>query len=214
MGTALGTVTNAGVWPSLNGTLIWALALVNGAQAWDEWKKNTLALHAEAYPEVWYGIWSGPDTYNSTLSKYPGQTMFAETGPEGKPQRDLGLNWTDFPVMNMHPHAWPLYTAAKLLGLEFQPGGVTFAPSLPLQEYEFSSPLLGFKKSGKGYSGWYAPAQGGRWEIELRLAAGEAARLKRVEINGVPQTLPSPPQATIRFAGESGPGKPLRWEIG
>jgi hypothetical protein len=213
MGTALGTVTNAGIWPSLNGTLIWALALVNGEQAWDEWKKNTLALHAEAYPEVWYGIWSGPDTYNSTLSKYPGQTMFAETGPEGKPQRDLGLNWTDFPVMNMHPHAWPLYTAAKLLGLEFQAGGVTFAPSLPLREYEFSSPLLGFEKSGKGYSGWYAPAQGGRWEIELRLPAGEAARLKRVQINGVPQTLPSPAQPTIRFAGESEPSKPLRWEI-
>ena len=56
--------------------------LVDGAQAWDEWKKNCLALHAEAYPDVWYGIWSGPDTYNSVLSRYPGQTMFWRPSPE------------------------------------------------------------------------------------------------------------------------------------
>ena len=85
---------NAGIWPSLNGTLIWALALVNGELAWDEWKKNTLALHAEAYPDVWYGIWSGPDTYNSVLSKYPGQTAFAETDSGGKVLGDLGLKGT------------------------------------------------------------------------------------------------------------------------
>ena len=64
--------------------------------------------------------WSGPDTYNSVLSRYPGQTMFAEPpSPDYKTQADWGFNWTDFPVMNMHPHAWPLYSAAKLLGLEF-----------------------------------------------------------------------------------------------
>ena len=213
LGSAVGTMTNAGIWPSINGTLIWALAMVNGEKAWDEWKKNTLAVHAEAYPEVWYGLWSGPDTYNSVLSKYPGQTMFAETDSEGKPKHDLGVNWTDFPVMNMHPHAWPLYSAAKLLGLEFHESGVRFAPSLPLAEYEFTSPLLGFKKTGHGYSGWYAPVEAGGWEIEIRLSQVEASSLKTVEINGVRRALPSPPETAIRFNGESEPGMPLRWEI-
>jgi hypothetical protein len=213
LGSPIGSSVNAGIWPSLNGTLIWALALVNGGLAWDEWKKNTLALHAEAYPDVWYGIWSGPDTYNSVLSNFPGQTAFAETDSEGKPLGDLGLNWTDFPVMNMHPHAWPLYSAAKLLGLEFNENGVAFAPSLPLAEYEFTSPLLGFKKSGKGYSGWYAPAQPGRWEIELRLPVDQAAPLKTVDVNGVRQALLKSPEGTMRFGGESELGNPLRWEI-
>lgn len=213
LGSPPGTSVNAGIWPSLNGTLIWALALVNGGQAWDEWKKNTLAVHAQAYPEVWYGIWSGPDTYNSVLSKYPGQTVFAEADSAGKPQNDSGVNWTDFPVMNMHPHAWPLYTAAKLLGLEFHASGLVFAPTLPLAEYEFASPLLGFKKSGGGYSGWYAPARAGRWEIELRLAPAEASRLKTVEINGVRSALASPSGTTIRFQGASDWGKPLRWQL-
>lgn len=210
---AIGTGTNGGIWPSINGTLIWALALANGAMAWDEWKKNSLALHAEAYPEVWYGIWSGPDTYNSVLSKYPGQTMFAEAGPDGKPRGDFGVNWTDFPVMNMHPHAWPLYSAAKLLGLAFHESGVSFAPGLRLAEYEFTSPLLGFNKSETGYSGWYEPAQAGRWDIDIMLSTAERARLKQVEINGSTRALRGGSEAAIRFSGRSEPGKPLRWRV-
>jgi hypothetical protein len=213
MSSAVGTLTNGGIWPSINGTLIWALALVDGAQAWDEWKKNCLALHAEAYPDIWYGIWSGPDTYNSVLSKHPGQTMFVEASPNDHTlQAASGLNWTDFPVMNMHPHAWPLYSAAKLLGLAFHENGVSFQPTLPLAEYEFSSPLLGFMKSKDGYTGWYAPLVAGRWEFELHLSEVEAARFRQVTINGQAARLSSPAQG-IRFSGESKPGAPLRWEI-
>jgi hypothetical protein len=213
MRTPVGTLTNGGVWPSINGTLIWALALVDGAQAWDEWKKNSLAMHAEAYPEIWYGIWSGPDTYNSVLSRYPGQTMFAEPpSPDYKTQADWGFNWTDYPVMNMHPHAWPLYSAAKLLGLEFHEGGINFKLDLPLAEYEFTSPLLGFKKSKAGYSGWYAPATAGRWDIELRFPGSEMARMRQIRINGSLERLPKSTQV-IQFAGESKSATPLRWEI-
>ena len=213
MASPAGVLTNGGVWPSINGTLIWALALADGRLGWDEWKKNSLAIHAEAYPEIWYGIWSGPDYYNSVLSRYPGQTMFAEApSPDHKTQSDLGFNWTDFPVMNMHPHAWPLYSAAKLLGLEFHETGVSFQPDLPLQEYELTSPLLGFQKSKDGYSGWYSPATAGRWEIELKLPGSEATRMRQLKINGAVATMQNG-APSIRFSGESSPGVPLRWEL-
>ena len=158
-----GTGTNGGVFASINGTLIWALALVSGSMAWDEWKKNCLARHAETYPDMWYGIWSGPDAYNSVLSKNPGQTG------------------ADFPVMNMHAHAWPLYTAAKLLGLEFHQGGIALHPDLPLPEYEFASPLLGFKKSAGSYSGWYAPIVAGRWTIDIALPKSDLAQMRHLK---------------------------------
>src|SRR5450755_3309569 len=70
-----------------------------------------------------------------------------------------------------------LYSAAKLLGLEFHEAGVSFKPDLPMKDYEFTSPLLGFKKSAESYSGWYAPAVAGRWDIELKLSSSEAARM-------------------------------------
>jgi hypothetical protein len=213
MGIPAGILTNGGIWPSINGTLIWGLAMVDGKLAWDEWKKNSLAAHAEAYPDVWYGIWSGPDSYNSVLSSYPGQTMFFDHSP-GKPaQFDWGVNWTDFPVMNLHPHAWQLYSIVKLLGLDFHELGLRFAPVIPVEEYEFTSPLLGFKKTARGYSGWYAPSVAGEWTLELRLTPEDAARWKRLEINGAVSTPKVAEQSVIRFAGKSAPGKPLNWSL-
>jgi hypothetical protein len=188
-----GTATNAGIFSAINGTLIWALAQVNGAMAWDEWQKNTLARHADVYPTMWFGIWSGPDAYNSVFSKWPG---------------GAGV---DFPVLNMHPHAWPLYTAAKLLGTEFNPQGVRFRPLIPLAEYEFVSPLLGFSKTAIGYSGWYAPTRGGTWAIDLELPGTE--QFTHARVNGVPVE-PLSHQGRITLQGTSAPDSPLRWELG
>ena len=189
-----GTGTNGGIFAAINGTLIWALALVNGDSAWDEWRKNTLARHAEVYPDMWFGIWSGPDAYNSVLSKNPGAT-----GP-------------DFPVLNMHAHGWTLYTAAKLLGLEFHEQGIGFHPVLPLPEYEFSSPLLGFKKDADGYSGWYAPTAAGEWNIEITLPDADRGRLQRVTVNGATRRI-SPAERSLRISGASTPSMALRWKI-
>jgi len=204
---------DGGISPSVNGTLIWALALADGKSAWDEWKKNSLAKHAETYPNTWYGIWGGSDTYNSVLSKYPGQTMFIPPLADGrKSPSDWGLDWTDFPVMNMHTHAWPLYSATKLLGFEFNERGVRFTPTLPLEEYAFSSQLLGFSKSAKGYSGWYDPSVSGQWEMELRISDTEMTRLSAISINGAIQPLDRNSR-TIRFTGASSSGMPLHWAV-
>jgi hypothetical protein len=114
--------------------------------------------------------------------------------------------------MNLHPHAWPLYSAAKLLGVDFHESGVRFKPALPLAEYEFSSPLIGFNKSAKGYSGWYAPAAAGRWTIEIRLTDSERTALRQIKVNGSVEPLPHGAQP-ISLIGESSPNVPLRWEI-
>lgn len=210
-----GMLTNGGVWPSINGTLVWALALSDGRLAWEEWLKNTLAYHAEAYPQVWYGIWSGPDCYNSVLSNYPGQTFFDEkalAGDESSSPLETGVNWTDFPVMNLHPHAWPLYDAVKLVGARFTPDGVELSPCLPQGSYRFSSPLLGLEKTDRGYSGWYAPAAAGRWKISLfdpRLRE-EAGLL--VKVNGE-EAQAERLAGGVSFWGESDLEKTLRWEV-
>jgi len=206
-----------GVWPSLNSILIWALALVDGEMAWDEWKKNSMARHAEAYPDIWYGIWSGPDYYRSVLSDYPGQTGFNPKllGPNGaEVAKSLeGVNWTDFPVMNMHRHCDPLYSAAKLLGVEFTEKGLTLAPRLPLEQFDFSSPLVGIKKLGREYQGWYAPMAAGEWTVTLRLSPSEAPRFTRVEVNGRSAALERTPDGDLEFTGKSSPDAPLHWSI-
>jgi cellobiose phosphorylase len=196
-----GTQVDGGVWPSLNQTLIWALAAADGTMAWDEWKKNSFARHAEVYPEVWYGTWSGPDVLNSASSKKPGET----TG--GAP-----FGWTDFPVLNMHTHACPLYSLAKLLGLEFTTTGVALAPRLPLSSFRFDSPLLGLIKSARGYDGWYNPSARNTWSVRLALLPEELKRLQRIEVNGN-RIHARVVDGVVEMRGLGGEGSPLRWSV-
>jgi hypothetical protein len=208
-----GIMVNGGVWASINGTLIWALAMKDGSMAWDEWKKNTLAAHAEAYPNVWYGIWSGPDYYNSVLSDHPGETRYSDpTSANASEHADTGTFWTDFPVMCQHQHAWPLYTLAKLLGLEFEKGGIRVKPNLPMQEFAFKSALVGLSRSKTGYSGWYDPSVAGSWEVAVLLSEAERSRLRSTKVNGATQPLQARTDP-IQLKGESRPGKPLHWEL-
>jgi len=197
-----GMSINGGIWPSLNQTLIWALALVNPPMAWDEWKKNTFARHAAVYPDIWYGVWSGPDTFNSVVSSKPGETI-----------NQPFMRWADWPVMNLHSHACSLYSLARLLGVEFVEDGVRLRPGLPLESYNFESPLLGIAKSKTGYEGWYAPAAPGEWTLHVTLPDGEAGHPMNAEINGKRSRVTVGANGAVKLTGSSAPGKPLRWSL-
>jgi hypothetical protein len=115
--------------------------------------------------------------------------------------------------MNAHAHAWPLYSAAKLLGIEFTPQGVSLKPSLPLPAYRFASRLLGLEKSARGYEGWYAThPHKGTWTVTLHLPADEAKKAARVEVNGIEMPLLLTADGAIQIQGESA-DKPLRWSV-
>ena len=200
---APGTCVRGGVWPSLNQTLIWALAQVDPAMAWDEWKKNSFARHADVYPDVWYGVWSGTDSYNSMLSKTPGETV-----------ADQYFHGTEFPVLNLHAHACYLYSATKVLGVEFTESGVTLSPELPVDSYRLDSPLLGvIKKAAGHYEGWYAPSQPGTWSIEIKLPESVAKTISKVEVNGAVTAMKRLADGTIAITGSSDVQKPLRWAL-
>jgi hypothetical protein len=205
-----GVLTNGGIWPSINGTLIWALAATDPAKAWDEYKKNSFANHADKYPGIWYGIWSGPDSYNSDLSKFPGQTMFNQALAGGEETNQIGkINWTDFPVMNMHPHAWQLYSVAKLLGVEFTQDGLSISPAIPENEYSFSSKLLSFSRKNNLYTGSYMPLKEGVYDISLKLPY-KASVLK---VNGKKQKIRTDGSGNIIITGKGGGSRALEFEV-
>ena len=187
---------------------------------WDEWKKNTLAYHAENFPDVWYGIWSGPDTYNSDLSKNPGQTVFDEgltSGEEEIADEEEHLApvitaWTDFPVFNLHPHAWPLYDITRLVGINFTPEGVELRPTLLQDNYKFRSSLIGLEKSVSGYSGWYNPMKEGDWKLIVILSSKEVEKIDSILINGIEsEFIVKNNQIVLR--GASKINRPLSWEL-
>ena len=198
----IGTLEAGAIWPSLNQTLVWALMSVDPAMAWEEWKRNTLAQHAESYPDLWYGIWSGNDSWNSPLSKHPGQAA-----------SEVFFHGIDFPVLNVHAHACSLYSASKLLGMEFTGLGMKLNLALPVEEYRFDSPLVGVIKKHGRFEGWYAPSRSGEWTIEILLPKQTAESLTHVDVNGRRSAIKRSEDGAIELSGSSAPGKPLRWAL-
>ena len=66
-----------GVWYDVNGWLTWALAELDGVVpsarelAWDEYTRNTLAAHADAFPDHWNGTISVDDACNALVLERP-----------------------------------------------------------------------------------------------------------------------------------------------
>jgi hypothetical protein len=102
-----GEGTAGGTWFSINMTLVWAAARLMPELAWDEWRRMTLAAHANAYPGIWEGTLSGPDSYNTPESPRAGHTWGTAM-----------LSMQQFPVNNMHSHSAPLLGYLRLLGIE------------------------------------------------------------------------------------------------
>ena len=198
----VGTLELGAIWPSLNQTLVWALAGIDPAMAWEEWKRNTLAHHAESYPDIWYGVWSGNDSWNSPLSKHPGGAA-----------NEQYFRGTDFPVLNLHAHACSLYSASKLLGMEFTPAGMKLSLRLPAESYRFDSPLAGVVKTKGRYEGWYMPSRSGIWKLEIALPDRAAGAISSMEVNGKRSPIGKQSNGVISVSGSSAPQKPLRWAL-
>lgn len=104
---------NGGVWAAINALLAWGYARHDPALAWRSVQKQSFDAHATAYPDVWYGIWSGPDAYNAHFGSRAGETFVQPATP-----------MREFPVMNANAHAGPLLALLRVLGIETEPSGV------------------------------------------------------------------------------------------
>lgn len=108
-GRLAGEGTSGGIWYSINMTLAWAARELDPDLAWDELDRMTLGAHSKAYPGIWEGTISGPDSYNTPESSRPGATW-------AWPSSHVAMQ--SFPVTNLHAHAQVLLTYLRLLGVE------------------------------------------------------------------------------------------------
>jgi hypothetical protein len=197
-----GTLESGAIWPSLNQTLVWALAASHPAMAWEEWRRNTLAHHAETYPNLWYGAWNGNDSYNTPANSNPGGAA-----------DQLYFHGTDFPVLNLHAHACFLYSASKLLGLDFDETGLRLNLNLPENEYRFDSPLFGVVKTHGRFEGWYRPSRPGTWTIRILLEKDALATIRHAEVNGKRVEVRRQADGSVMLTGASTAEAALQWKL-
>ena len=111
-GPGQGQCTEGGIWPSINMTLVWAARDYYPELAWSQWRAMSLDAHTRAYPGIWEGTLSGPDSYNAPEAAEPGRTWYM-------PDWNCGMQ--EFPVNNGHAHSQPLLAYLRLLGVEPTP---------------------------------------------------------------------------------------------
>ncbi|MFO0612422.1 MAG: hypothetical protein U0414_07535 [Polyangiaceae bacterium] len=108
------------VWPAISGLLTDGYARSRPDLAWSHYTRNTMFAHALAWPEQWFGIWSGPDGLDGPDMDRPGESWFSPATP-----------MTDFPVQNNNQHAMPLYATLRVAGVEATADGLAIEPRAP-----------------------------------------------------------------------------------
>jgi len=138
---AKGWDVNGGVWFAINYLLAWGIGRKDPEKAWRVFRKNSMAMKATVDPDIWYGIWSGPDSYNADYAERPRETYFHIPTPT-----------TDFPVMNLNLHAGFVASLIRLCGVEPSLSPAEPKPLLPFS-FEIDAPTfkLASNKSGVRY---------------------------------------------------------------
>ncbi len=189
-------------WAAVDSWTVHAWAKTTPQSAWDFFLKTTLATRAEAYPNLWYGIWSGPDAYSADASPNPGQAFTGPLTPTG-----------NFPVMNMNRHAGVLYDAIKLAGIEPRGGTIVIDPRVPLDWFAIRLPLMGVAFTPKQHRGYYEPVVKGTFRFAVRAPTGLEPNDATVFVDGNPITASVSPDGFLLFELGGQPGQRLQWEI-
>jgi hypothetical protein len=156
-----------GIWFDLNGHLTWAYASLDGKLpgarelAWDEYTRNTLARHAELWPDHWDGTISVDDVCHAFYGDHP------DSCGTGLSQAYAG-QITEQPT-------WMVMGAIRLAGITPTERGYDVDPHLPFSRFSLRMPRIGIAAEANGYRGYVRPAGSGRIELAVHLPDGADA---------------------------------------
>jgi hypothetical protein len=190
-----------GVWPVANAWLTEAYALADREKGWSSFVRNSLGAHADAFPDLWYGIWTGPDSFNGPGHERPGEA-----------DAHLATALTDYPALNAHVHTSVLRALVALLGVEPTAGGLRIAPRLPVETFEVVMPRLAISSAPDQLAGAFVPSGDDEMEIELALPSGLAGQAIAVEVDGAAVEAEVIAE-TVRFPITAVGGRRIAWTV-
>ncbi len=184
-----------GIWPVANAWLTGALARRDASAGWSSFTRNTLAAHAEKYPDLWYGIWTGPDSFNGPDHERPGEA-----------DAHLVTALTDYPALNVHVHTGPLRALMEIVGVAGTRDGLRITPRLPTEIFSVAWPRLQIRSTPQSIEGTFIATASGPVVFEVALPSQLRDRPLRVVVDG--QSVDADVQAgLVRFTA------PVRAEI-
>ena len=197
-----GSDTNGGTWAVIDSWTAWAWTTVDPQAGWEFFLSTTLAAHAEAYPDIWYTVWSGPDSYNAHYHDRPGQTFNYTVTP-----------MTDFPVMNMNRHAGPLLDVIRMAGIRPGPGAIVIDPLWPFDSFALRLPLLGVAYLPNEHRGYYNPETPQTFRFAVRPPRESDPTGVRLIVNGKEHPFVQDDEGRLGFLVDGEPDRRIDWRI-
>ena len=191
-----------GIWPVANAWLTEVYAGRDPEEGWSSFVRNTLAAHAEKYPDLWYGIWTGPDSFNGPDNPRPGEA-----------DAHSATALTDYPAFNMHMHTSPLRALMGLMGIEGTAAGLRITPRVPTERYSVQWPRLGLAGRESSISGYYVASAAGPTTLDVALPSRLRARTSvATEIDGVRGTA-RVENGRVVLELPTATGQAVRWRV-
>jgi len=120
----------------MNALLTWAYSKYDIEKGVDSLIKNSLYQHANNFPDLWYGIWSAPDSYIADYDENAGEAFY-----------HLPTPICDFPIMNLNAHATYLLGIIKIMGIEVFYDSIVIDTKIIDSDFAFISSLLSIESS-------------------------------------------------------------------
>jgi hypothetical protein len=193
-----------GAWYSVNGWLVMALAGMDGTvpharqYAFGELRRNTLAAHANAFPDHWNGVLSVDDVCYGFYENDPSRCGIGFT--------------TSYDTQIMHQPAWSLFDTITLAGLHPTRAGYRIEPRLPIRTFSLRVPRAGVAYSRDLARGYLRPAGHDRLKMVVSLPAG----LRGADVTAFVDGRSVPVRVRhrqARFGISADGGKPVDWAL-
>ena len=191
-----------GIWPVANAWLTAALARRDASAGWSSFVRNTLTAHAEKYPDLWYGIWTGPDSFNGPDHERPGEA-----------DAHLVTALTDYPALNVHMHTGPLRALMEIVGIAGTRDGLRITPRLPTETFSVLWPRLQLRSTPQSIHGTFIATASGPVVFEVALPSQLRDRPLQVVVDG--RRVDADVQSgMVRFSAPAHAEVPTAWAVG
>ncbi|MHA1682961.1 MAG: GH36-type glycosyl hydrolase domain-containing protein [Promethearchaeota archaeon] len=148
---------NGGTWHAINNLLSWGLRKHDWKKSLEFFEKMSMHNRSKQFPTTWYGIWSGPDSYNADDAERPGEAFYHVATP-----------MCDFPFLNNNLHAGILSAAIRMAGIQGDRHAIKIGLDNEMS-FTFRSVVIGIKKDPENIEIILGPYFKSKFLLEITL---------------------------------------------
>lgn len=203
--TGAATAPRGLVWPAISQLMTWGYTRWRPELAWQSLERHSYATHAATFPEVWYGIWTAPDSLYTAGNAMAGWTWQSAATP-----------MTDFPAMNSNPPAMALLGLLRVCGIEPSDDGdgLLIEPHVPRDRFVLDTALLKLDVEPGQIGGEYRAVTEGSRMLYIRVPDKAVAVVATVNGSDVTADTDSEGRIALRLEFQTGEAVmfEVRWE--